>query len=280
MMNRIVFCVAFAFVPGQTFGADEKNRDTHENLNSVLWMQTSVEYQMAVVSAYRNARGTVASAIADRGWTAALEQSNKEYANLPPAIIVDIDETVLDNSRSQAQTVIDRGVFDVTETEWNNWVGLADASPVPGAVEFLNWAIWQFPQTTIFYVTNRAANVEAKTRENLKKHGFPLKEGVDVVVTKGELGSTSSDKSSRRAKISETYRVILLVGDDLGDFMSAQGSPDERLAAARANQQYWGERWVVLPNPTYGSWERALYPNGSKDEDALKSKFDKLKTIR
>lgn len=234
---------------------------------------------MIATSAFRNAKYAVHAAMADPGWTAAVEQEGKSYTSLPPALIVDIDETVLDNSRSQAQIVKDRTVFDRTETQWNNWVRMGEATPIPGAVEFLNWAVLEYPQLTVLYVTNRIEAVKPATIANLKRLGFPLKDGVDVVLPK-ERADASSDKSSRRAHIAESYRIILLAGDDLGDFITAKGTPEERLGAARAYQRFWGERWVILPNPTYGSWERALYPKGAEDTEVLKKKFETLTVVR
>jgi predicted secreted acid phosphatase len=113
----------------------------------------------------------------------------------------------------------------------------------------------------------------------LQSLGFPIRAGVDVVYSLGEYGSTedSSDKTSRRQYASDRYRVLLMVGDDLGDFISAKGTPEERVATAGKYDQFWGERWVVLPNPTYGSWERAIYTGKTDDPEILRAKFAKLK---
>lgn len=253
------------------------DRDTHENLNAVLWMQTSIEYQMVAVSAFKNARNSVVGAMRDASWSASMEQINsgKPFGKLPPAIIVDIDETMLDNSKSQAQTVKNRDVYDVSDKQWKDWVRMSAANPIPGAVEFLGWAVKEYPEITVFYVTNRTSDVKAETIKNLRSVGLPLKEGLDVVLTKED----SSDKTARRTRISEGYRIILLVGDDLGDFISAKGSIDDREKNAKTYQSFWGDRWVVLPNPTYGSWERALYPESPTDVRVLRRKFEVLKTI-
>ncbi|MRV72151.1 hypothetical protein GJ700_10535 [Duganella sp. FT92W] len=253
-------------------------RDTHENLNAVLWMQTSAEYQMVATGAYRNARNAVNAAMADTSWTAAVEQQGKSYAALPPAIILDVDETVLDNSPSEALTVKKRTVYDVSDKEWDKWVRMKAATPVPGSLEFLKWAVERYPQLTIFYVTNRSVELEPETKANLMNLGYPLKEGADVIISKGDGVPSASDKSPRRSMVADKHRIIMLVGDDLGDFITGKGTPEERVAAAKAYQQYWGERWVILPNPTYGSWERALYKLGGSDAETLQAKFDKLKT--
>jgi acid phosphatase len=69
-----------------------------DNLNAVLWVQTSVEYRANSLQAYALAGRLLDDALADPRWTAALEQTGGDYRDLPPAVIVDVDETVLDNS--------------------------------------------------------------------------------------------------------------------------------------------------------------------------------------
>ena len=96
----------------------EKMRDTHENLNAVLWMQNAAEYQIITKSAFKHAARTLSEAMADPFWTALVEQYGTSYDTLPPAIIVDIDETLLDNSRALAQDVVDRASYDTTDTKW------------------------------------------------------------------------------------------------------------------------------------------------------------------
>ena len=120
----------------------------------------------------------------------------------------------------------------------------------------------------MFYVTNRNAEEEAATRDNLAQVGFPLDERFDVVLTRGENGAPS-DKESRRKIVASTHRILLLLGDDLGDFTSRSGSTQERLERFRSNESRWGDRWFVLPNPMYGSWESALSV-GRPDDDGAK----------
>ena len=54
------------------------------------------------------------------------------------------------------------------------------------------------------------------------------------------------------------YRVVLLFGDDLNDFVSARAGREARAALMEEHRANWGTRWIMLPNPTYGSWERAI----------------------
>jgi acid phosphatase len=113
---------------------------------------------------------------------------------------------------------------------------------------------------TVFYVTNRNAHLEGPTRVNLERHEFPLREDLDTLLLRGERPEWgTSDKGSRRAEVAAGYRILLLIGDNMGDFVSAaSGSVTERQVFADQHAEYFGTRWVALPNPQYGSWEGAV----------------------
>jgi acid phosphatase len=190
----------------------------------------------------------------DKNWTAALEQTGK-YSKLPPAIILDLDETSLDNLAFQARQVLQNKDFD--QNDWTQWISEARAKSVPGAAEFCKYA--DSVGVRVFYVTNRSAAEEPATRENLNKLGFPVYAKEDVILTRGENPDWSSDKGSRRKLIAARYRILLLCGDDFGDFMSGiMTSIARRKELAAQYASNWGTKWIVLPNPSYGSWERAL----------------------
>jgi acid phosphatase len=217
-------------------------------------------------------------ALSDRSWTAALEQSG-DFAELPPAVILDVDETVLDNSPHQARLIQKTEVFN-SET-WHAWCREAKALPIPGALEFTRYAADN--GVTVFYVTNRRHVVEEATRDNLKALGFPIDQGgEDTLYTRGERDAwQASDKSPRRTEVASRYRILLLLGDNLGDFVSGvHVSVAERDALGESHQAYWGTRWIMLPNPQYGSWEGALidFDYNLPDEEKLRRKFDALKT--
>ena len=254
-------------------------RQTHEGLRSVLWIQTSAEYRACTEQAYRVAREKLDSAMKNRDWTAAPEQS-RNYQHLPPAVILDVDRTVLDNSPFQGQLVKESRAF--TRDRWETWVSMAKAPPVPGALEFVKYA--ESKQVEIFYVTNRTANLEQATRNNLEILGFPTKREPDTVLMKKEKG-WGSDKSSRRRHVAKDYRILLLLGDDFNDFVSGVRGKgvtiEERTRLADQYKAYWGERWIMLPNPIYGSWEAALYEfeYGLPHSEKLKRAYERLKTM-
>ncbi len=233
---------------------------TYENLNSVLWVQTSAEYRAATLGIYRNAEAAMIRALADKTWTAALEQTDPA-AELPPAVILDLDETVLDNSALQAEMTAQHTSY--TEERWGGWVAQAKAGLVPGAAQFLASA--HAHGVAVFYVTNRVCNASKSddpTVTVLRKYNLPFKS--DRLLCKTD----TTDKRPRRAYVARGHRVLLLIGDDFNDFMTAGPAMDARLTASVAYDSYWGERWFLIPNPTYGSWERAV---GYKvDEKLLK----------
>src|SRR5262249_37863123 len=122
-----------------------------------------------------------------------------------PAVIVDVDETVLDNSRFQAELVL-HGIAYTAEN-WKAWCDRADAGAVPGAVSFLNYAAMR--GVRVFYITNRRQPEKAGTITNLTKLGFP---GVtDETVMIREQGTTAS-KETRRDKVRSHYWIAMLVG--------------------------------------------------------------------
>jgi acid phosphatase len=144
---------------------------------------------------------------------------------------------------------------------WDPWVEEARATAIPGAREFTQYAAQK--GVTVFYLTNRTTNLEAATRRNLTTEQFPLSATTDTVLVRGERPEwSSSAKGERRAHVARDYRILMLVGDDLGDFVvDASGTPQERRARTELYDGWWGRRWIMLPNPTYGSWERAVVGN-------------------
>jgi 5'-nucleotidase (lipoprotein e(P4) family) len=245
----------------------------HENLNAVLWVQTALEYEASAIQAYKLAEIQLDAALKDPSWTAAIEQTGRPGA-LKPAVIVDVDETVLDNSYYQARMIRDNTAY--SSATWDPWVQESAATAIPGALAFARFAASR--GVTIFYITNRTSNLEAATRANLAAAGFPLTDGVDTILTRGERPDwQASSKAPRRAHVARDYRILLLIGDDLGDFIAdAAGTPAERQAKTAPQTSWWGERWIMLPNPTYGSWERAITGSGLDHLDLRRKalKFD------
>ena len=245
----------------------------HPTLFATLWQQTSAEYRAAAWQAYDEAREILPVALADSSWTAAVEQEGGDFSLLPPAVVVDIDETVLDNSPQQARTILAGGSFD--PEAWGAWVNEARAPAVPGAREFL--ALAESLGVAVFYVTNRDQPLEEATRRNLEAEGLLLDPEVDTVLTRGEREGWGSDKTSRREAIAERYRIVLLVGDDFNDFVSARLPRAERDRLVERYADRWGDRWIMIPTPVDGSGEGAL--SGEADDTPEKRARRQLESL-
>jgi acid phosphatase len=227
-----------------------------ETLDAALWMQTSVEYRAVALETYRAAEGALVEALRDTSVSAVLEQPSGS-GSLPPAVILDVDETVLDNSAYAARRILAGATYS-TES-WSAWVEEARAPAVPGAVGFVREA--RRLGVAVFYVTNRNASLEGATRRNLVAAGLAAPtSGVDDLLMLDERPDWGGDKTSRRSYVARTHRVLLLFGDNFEDFTrEARASPEARAVAYERHEGRWGRTWFALPNPTYGSWEEALY---------------------
>jgi acid phosphatase len=292
------------------------SRTDRVNLNSVTWMQSSDEYRALVLGAYNMARQNLDHALEDRTWTALPSQvpTNSDEAvalgRLPPAVILDIDETVLSTLPYQAWLVKNDRPF--TLISWNAWLSEASAEAVPGALHFVHYAMEK--GVTVFYLSNRAyrgvldTNVNGQidpgeeqvdlkpfTISNLLKLGFLPQKNIsydDSVLLRSETGRggrvkkgwASSDKTGRRETLSSDYRIVLIVGDDLNDFISGQKRQDDEVeeipSAPHRHLARWGRSWIMLPNPIYGSWEKRLYDfrQPLSGEEKIEIKLDSLDT--
>ncbi len=224
---------------------------THENLNAVLWFQDSAEYQAALIATYANASRALNVARRSKHFAAALEQPNPA-PGLKPAVVVDIDETILDNSPYQARLIRNGGSFN--ETTWRAWCNERKALAIPGALNFTQAA--SLNGVDIIYVSNRDVSVLQATIDNLRALGFPNADEKHVFLRDRSRGW--GDKGPRRIEIAKTHQILLMIGDNLGDFSDEyKGTASERLELVSRYRDWWGERWFMLPNPMYGSWEQS-----------------------
>jgi acid phosphatase len=219
-------------------------------------MQRSVEYAGSAQSAFALAKIRLDEALKDTRWTAAPAEQAGNFSSLPPAIICDVDETLLDNSAYQAWNVTAGTSF--SNDTWSKFVAAKISTAIPGAVDFASYAASK--GVTVFYVTNRTADAEQATRDNMAKLAFPMGGGIDTFLMAKEKDDWGSAKGTRRAFIAENYRILLLLGDNFGDFVDAyKGSEQERKQVYDSNATHWGHDWIVLPNPSYGSFEAVPY---------------------
>ena len=272
---RQIFLIVAIFLNNNLFSSEDDKTFQEQSMLSVLYAQTSAEFSANNIQTYNNARVYLDKALADHSWTAALEQK-KDFKNKKPAIILDIDETVLDNSPFQARTIV-KGLS--YPNGWVDWANEGQATAVAGVSDFLEFA--NKKGVKIFYVTNRIHILEKATKENLIRLGLPFDNDIDVLLMKEENGWTS-DKTSRRELIAKDYRILLMVGDQLTDFISSDEAyvhHVERKEIAAKYSDMWGTKWFVITNPMYGRWEYSIYDNEtpSSEEEA---KAIRINTLR
>jgi len=169
------------------------------------------------------------------------------------AVVVDIDETVLDNSPFEAKSILKNSDYP---KYWNEWCELAEARPLAGSVEFLNYA--KSKGVVVFYITNRKTNLLEATLKNLKDKGFPYADKEHVL-----MRTDDSNKESRRNIVKANHHIFLFMGDNLGDFMHEfdDKTIDERFTLTDKYSKEFGRKFIVLPNPMYGSWVNDLFDN-------------------
>ncbi|MBT2143800.1 MULTISPECIES: HAD family acid phosphatase [unclassified Rhodanobacter] len=234
----------------------------NDNLNAVAWSQTAIEHDLIYLQTYRDAQARLLAALHDRHWDA-LGKGDRTtpLRGLKPAVILDIDETVLDNSPFAARMV--QANREYNEADWASWCREENARALPGAVEFTRFAANH--GIAVIYISNRAKDLDQATLANLRKAGFPVSGpqsflGLGTVVEGCE--QAGSEKGCRRQLVARHYRVLMQFGDQIGDFVDVLANTADGRRKAVADYLPWiGTRWFVLPNPTYGSWEPALFNN-------------------
>jgi 5'-nucleotidase (lipoprotein e(P4) family) len=216
---------------------------------AVLYTQKAAEYRALAYQAFNIARLRLDEDL-DKKNVKKLPKAERKMAR---AIVVDIDETVLDNSPSQARSI--RTGVPYNSNDWYAWTNMRKAKSIPGALEFLNYAVSK--GVKVFYISNRdEQNEKQATLDNLKSLGFQ-----DVSADNLLLRTTESGKDARRAIVAAKYRIVMLMGDNLDDFTSAfeRKSVADRFAEVDKVRDTWGKRFIVLPNAMYGTWENAIY---------------------
>jgi len=221
----------------------------HEMLNAALWRQSSAEYPAIARQTYRLARVNLDQALADPQWTAALEQTG-DATDLPPAIIADLDETILDDTSYEVRII--RWLGSYTPESFADWCRDENAPAIPGAREFLDYAVAH--GVSVFYYSARRVSLRECTTRNLRYLQLPFPDESKLLLADGK------SKSAYRAGVAEHYRILLLLGDNLEDFVNgSRADPSVRSKLTERYMQRWGREWIVFPNPMYGHWEAAPY---------------------
>ena len=253
--------------------ASEKDKSFQEqSILSVLYVQTSTEFAANNIQTFNNASKALDMALKDKTWTAALEQKDN-FVSKDPAIIIDVDETVLDNSSFQSRTILSGLSYP---NGWSKWVNESMATAVEGVYEFLHYA--NENDVKIFYVTNRLESFREPTIRNLKSLGLPFDDNLNSLIMRED--ENVRDKTKRRKNIAEDYRIVLLLGDQLTDFISTKEAyvyHSDRKKLANKYSDMWGSKWFMITNPTYGRWELSIYDEMPKsEEEAIQKRKETL----
>ncbi len=254
-MKKIILLV-FAALLMQACNNTEAPKDTKAPAKDTTTVaKVDAGYMTLAVLYYQRAAET--KALYYQGFNIArtmIDNDAKVKSAKKKAIVLDIDETVLDNSPYEAQCIL--GNFGYPE-KWDEWVNSGKAEATPGSVEFLKYA--EGKGYGIFYITNRKVKFADITLKNLKDKGFPMADTTHVL-----FRTEGSSKEPRRLKVLKNYNISLLMGDNLADFTSIY---DEKLSVEQRAQKTdslkaeFGKRFIVFPNAMYGDWEMAMYPD-------------------
>ena len=206
-------------------------------IGAYLWQQTSGEYRALTYQAYNIAKEKI-------------ERELENKHNRKRAVVFDIDETLLDNSYGGASEI--KEGLSWKESHFADWVKLKKAVAIPGALDFIKFLVDR--QVEVFYISNRRVEMYDDTMTNLVAQGFPVKKQNLMLM------GNEHTKEPRRQEVLKKYDIVMLVGDNLTDFHQAfeKKSVAERNALVDQMRSEFGQRFIMLPNPLYGDWERAL----------------------
>ena len=197
--------------------------------NDIRWIRQSIEYRTLCEQLFRQATLVILRRV----------KTEKNSDNL--AVVVDLDETVLDNSLYQVERW--KAGLSFTQDSWSEWVNREEAGLVPGAKEFLKAV--RKKGVRVVFVSNRMNKNLEPTRRNLlalevlaPNDLFLLRLDKDDVK---EVRRREVNEGKARMKKVGPLNVIGYVGDQMGDFPSGQAKE-------------FGKTSFLLPNPMYGKW--------------------------
>ncbi|MCI0695423.1 hypothetical protein L0337_25865 [candidate division KSB1 bacterium] len=240
-------------------------------MGSNLYMQTAAEYRACCLQIYE---------CAERRLEVILQAGQLAFPK--PAVVMDLDETVLDNSTFQ--TFLYQNNLEYTDALWEVFEKdyPDEVALVPGAKDFIAKA--ESHGVTVVYLSNRSETNRQSTIQALERLEINTGNIAERLLLKKK--GESSDKSARREEIARRYNILLYIGDNLRDFSesfavaklrstSAEAHLTEierRYARADSAASHWGMDWFILPNPVYGEWEKLL-----GDQTKLKLRATKMK---
>jgi len=198
----------------------------------IRWVRESAEYEALVREVYRAAQARV-------------EDASVDLAAGSWGVILDADETVLNNAAYQSERA--RQGLGYTSESWAGWVKRREATALPGAAAFLNRVRELGGRIAI--VTNRRANVCDDTKANFE--ALALIYDAMLCRTDAEDKNPRFEAVERGTGGAPPMKVVAWVGDSILDFPKQSQKIRGQGSEAFAD---FGTRFFVLPNPMYGSW--------------------------
>lgn len=189
--------------------------------------------------------------------------------NATDVVVMDVDETVLDNSQYQRER--ESQGLGYSPSSWEAWVKRKEATLVPGVAEFLKEVIARNGKVAL--ITNRDKRLDRYTWANLLAQSLPLTPQNTCVMgrvqrDKDAVGQTHivNDKDLRRQQLTngeavcsiddanrgwqKQHAIIMQIGDNIEDFA---GVTQESANVTELSTET-GTSLFILPNPMYGSW--------------------------
>lgn len=240
----------------------QENILNQEAVLATLWQQDSAEVKALRLQAYKQARGNIDQLISN--------------GNMPssPAVVLDIDETILDNMPAGAYQITSNNGYN--SKDFVEWTTKAECKDIEGSVDFINYA--QSNGVEIFLISNRSKEEMEATIINLKAVGVNVPE--DHIMLKED----SSNKQKRMDEVEKNYNVIMYIGDNASDFGGEYNkkSNKERSKIVMDNKDNIGVKYIALPNPTYGDFDGAIngYDFSISNDEKIKTRNDALKPFK
>jgi predicted secreted acid phosphatase len=268
----------------------------HNTLHGLLYQATSAEYIALCVQMYQLAR----HALVDRMRSGTFRR---------PAVIFDLDETLLDNSAYAAWQIGAGYNFD-EKSSWKDWCNASESEAVPGGIEFVRFA--EEAGATPIFITTRLNETRIGTARNLMKLGALAEEefqteerngdkpehafktrlfmkgmpDVHIETPGGKKTFRLINKFMQRVFCGEArgFEIILSLGDNLADYAEYYGrvfdptgesEPGEfptiesRRNSVLQDLNLFGRDFILIPNATYGGWLSAFEANGLGASDEL-----------
>lgn len=248
LTTAVTIMLAIMFVQCQLETAEPSIPSQREySVQSVLWQQNAAEFRALSYQSYALARMQLDRILAD-----------KQYGGKKLAIVADLDETVIDNSRYNAM-LIEKDI-QYSKSTWTEWGEKISADSIPGCVAFFNYAAARGVEA--FYISNRNDTQLDVTIANLKKLGLPFADSDHVL-----LRTETSGKEPRRMTVARDHSIVLLLGDNLSDFsdvFDGQGTLRRNFLVDSLRNEF-GSRFIVFANPMYGDWESKGIYEGKYD---------------